>query len=394
MQAGSLSDLRVLHVIPSISTADGGPTRAVMLMERTLRELGIDVTTLTTDHDIGVQAMRWQAVASGGRVYVRKWLDWYKVAPGAIPYLVRHIRDFDVVHIHALFSFTSTIAAWAAHAGGVPYVVRPLGTLSPYGLSQRRRRLKRLSMAAIEGPILRRAAAVHCTSRMEEAEVSDLGIPLRSEVIPLGVEAIAVGAKPAAGHRERASPRRRILFLSRLDPKKNVESLIDAIASSERLRSETSLVIAGDGERGYVETLKSRADSVGIGRIVTWCGHVEGDRKASLLGGAHVFVLPSVSENFGIAAVEAMLAGVPCVLAPGVAIAEDVHAAGAGLVAGPDPGELATAIVRLLDDHSLHASMSRQAQAHAMKTYSAAAMGRRLVELYTSVSYAKGKPGQ
>ena len=130
------------------------------------------------------------------------------------------VKRHDVVHIHALFSFASTAAAWVARRRRVPYVVRPLGTLSSYGLHARRRRLKRLSMALIEGPILRRAAAVHFTSRAELEDAEVLGLPMRSVVIPLGVEAGGRAACRADGCTRRSAGRRVILFLSRLDPRR------------------------------------------------------------------------------------------------------------------------------------------------------------------------------
>ena len=149
--------LRVLHVIPSVSMRDGGPSRAIGIMERALSAAGVEVTTLTTDHDVELYGGAGPPVAVNGahRIYARKWLHPYKVAPGLVPHLMRAVQTHDVVHIHALFSFATTAAAWAARRAGVPYVVRPLGSLARYGLRERRQRLKRLSMALIEGPILR-----------------------------------------------------------------------------------------------------------------------------------------------------------------------------------------------------------------------------------------------
>ena len=99
------------------------------------------------------------------------------------------MRNFDVVHIHSLFSFTCVAAALIASWRRVPYVVRPLGTLSEYGVTQRRPWLKRLSLAILEARILRHAAAVHFTSEAEREEAMKLNLPLQGVVIPLAVEA-------------------------------------------------------------------------------------------------------------------------------------------------------------------------------------------------------------
>ena len=171
--------LRVLHVIPSVSPRDGGATRALGIMERALSAAGAQVTTLTTDHDIAPGDEPGVTAGPGGarRIYAHKWLTPYKVAPGLIPRLMRTVPEHDVVHIHALFSFASTAAAWAARRAGVPYVVHPIGTLSGYGLRARRPRLKSASMALVERRMLHGAAAVHFTSQAELEAAQATGLP-------------------------------------------------------------------------------------------------------------------------------------------------------------------------------------------------------------------------
>ena len=390
--------MRILHVVPSVSSRDGGPARAVALMERALTTVGVAVTTLTTDDatadsPFGADARPFR-IDGARRIAVHRWTDTYKVAPGLVTYLLRNVRAFDVVHIHAVFSFASTTAAWIARGAGIPYIVRPLGTLGDYGITQRRRRLKQLSLALIEGPMLRHAAAVQFTSRMEMDEVLRLGLACRGVVVPLGIEAEPeIAAQPrslAVDHPELAG-RRVILFLSRLDPKKNVEALLDAFAASDDLQRTSTLVIAGGGRPDYVAALHARARALSIGDRVLWLGHVEGARKAAALAAADIFVLPSFSENFGIAAVEAMLAGVPPILTPGVAIAREAAAAGGAVVAGTDAPALTRAMLDLIGDESRRSAIGARARQFALDTWSSAAMAERLVALYRDAAASKGK---
>ena len=364
-------------------------------MEAAVSEAGAEVTTATTDDDgpgrrLAIDA-RPDRANSAKRFYARKWLDFYSVAPGLVPWLWRNVRLFDVVHIHALFSFSSIAAAIVARTRGVPYIIGPLGTLTTYGISQRRPRLKRVSLALIEGPMLRHAAAVHFTSQAEWDEAAALGIPLRGIVIPLGVEA------PQPGDRQiliRDCPelegRGVFLFLSRLDPKKNVEGLLHALAALNRQRTRASLVMAGDGPAAYVVSLKELARSLGIAQQVVWLGHVEGPRMAAAFTAADAFVLPSFSENFGIAAVEALLAGLPCVLGQGVALAKAVEEAGAGLVTAPEPDAIARALEQLLGDDALRRDMGARGKALAERQYSPLAMAEQLIALYADIRSRRG----
>lgn len=379
--------LKVLHVIPSVSVADGGPSRAMALMEQGLSGAGVSVTTLTSDFGLGRGNSRQAASGLIRRVHCPLWTAPYKIAPGMVSYLRENVRSFDVVHIHALFSFAPTVAAWSCQAYGVPYIIRPLGTLANYGLTARRKALKRLSIRCVEARHLERAAAVHFTAQMEFDEAVQLGIPMRGVVIPIGVAA-SVNTAPAIDLRldhPVLQGRRIVLYLSRIDPKKNIETLIDAFASSERLRAHSALVVAGSGEPAYVASLRERAARQGLGDLVVWLGHVDGDRKVAAFAAADIYCLPSFSENFGIAAVEAMLAGLPVVLGAGVAIAADVEAADAGLAVAPEAAAVGSALEQLTSDAEQAKLMGQEARRLAVAEYSISAMSRRLISLYEEI---------
>lgn len=384
--------MKVLHVIPSISLTQGGPSHAVAMMERTLSAVEVEVTTLTTDDDgpsrrLDVHSMPVR-VNGAVRKYARKYSDFYKVAPGLLCWLALNVRKFDVVHVHALFSFSSLVAAFVARVMGVPYIVRPLGTLSEYGINNRRPWLKHVSFKVIESRILKNAAAVHFTSHSEWEEASKLGLPLKGVVIPLGVEVPPL--KSVAEHSfSGQGTAKRVLFLSRLDPKKNLESLLNAFPKILALHPSARLVVAGDGRNEYLLFLKTLAVSVGIADSVTWVGHVDGEKKWELLGNAEVFVLPSFSENFGIAVVEALVAGLPCVVSRGVAVADRIVEAGAGLMTEYDSDSIADAVVTLLDDSELRLCMGTRGKQLAKSRYSAEAMALSLNELYALVSYKR-----
>ncbi len=383
--------MKVLHVIPSLSAVHGGPTRAVALMERALSGLGVRVETVTSDDD---GAGRHNGRPCGvpltengvTRRYFRKQVDFYKASLPMARWLARHVRDYDLLHIHALFSFSSMAAARAARRAGVPYIIRPLGTLNRYGVTQRRPWLKRASLALLEGPALRAAAAVHFTSLDEQREAEALRLPLRGVVIALGVEpGPPADSAPVRARYPALADAPYLLYLSRLDPKKNLEGLFEAFSHLPPQWSAVRLLVAGTGDPGYVGALRERAARLGLEDRVVWAGHVEGELKASALAGALAFVLPSFSENFGIAAAEALMAGLPCVLGAGVAISADVAEAGAGLVVAPEPASIEAALAAVLADPERRDRMADEAKALALRAYSAQAMGENLSDLYKRI---------
>lgn len=369
---------KVLQVIPSLAASDGGPSRALRLFEQALSGAGVNTETATTDHGLHNGDVVASAV-DGARHYFALTTRSYKFSWRYVCWMLAHVEDYRLVHVHALFSFLPLFACWAARRRGVPYIIRPLGTLAAYGLERRRPWLKHLSLRWIEGPLLRDAAAVQFTSEQERREAENLGIQMRSAVLPLAVQADAVGDVA------RGSAPLRVLFLSRLDRKKNIEGLLLAISLCRSEFPEVRWRIAGGGEPAYMASLQALAAELGIADAVDWLGAVHGADKRTEFAMASFFVLPSFSENFGIAAAEAMQAGLPVVLGEGVALASLAERDEAGLAVKPEAEAIAAALIRLLSDAELRCRMSENARRLAQREFSMDTMGRRLVGLYKAI---------
>jgi glycosyltransferase involved in cell wall biosynthesis len=375
--------MKVLHVIPSVSPVHGGPSRAIADMERALAARGVHVTTATTDDDgpgrrMAVRCGEAIETPHATRFYFPLTSGPYKFSLGLARWLKRNIDAFDVIHTHALFSFAPVAAARLARRSGVPYVLRPLGVLSPYGISSRRSWMKKLSLMLLEKRLLEAAGAVHFTSVAEQAEAEALGIGCRGVVIPLGIETASL---PCADPGRRWSAPT-ILFLSRIDPKKNLEALLRAFALFLSQSPTTTLNVAGAGDPSYLEELKALARGLGVADRVKW-------RKTDLVAAATLFTLPSYSENFGIAVLEAMAAGLPCIVSQGVALSGEIAAAGAGTVAGTDPADIASAISGALSDRGRYEAMSVAARRLATDTFSMETMGARLEALYRDLATSR-----
>jgi glycosyltransferase involved in cell wall biosynthesis len=375
-------------VIPAVGPWYGGPSVAIRGMTRALAALGAQVEVATTDAngptrlavptDVPVDE-EGVAYHYFGTSLPGEW----KFSWPLTRWLARNISRFDVVHVHALFSYSTIPACRLARRSGVPYVVRPLGTLAAWSLRQHAWK-KRPYLALVERPHLRKAAAIHVTSDAEAEIVRALGYE-HTATIPLGVE---LPPDDRTALPERRGEPLRLLFLSRLHPKKNVDLLLDACALVEDGRSGHGweLVVAGQGDAGYVDALRAHARKLGIANRVRFVGQLEGASKAAAIGSADVFVLPSSDENFGIAAAEALAAGLPVILSDQVALAPDVLDAGAGLVVSRDARAIASAILELAADPTVRARMRVEARRLAHDQYSWERTGIQLASLYARVT--------
>lgn len=388
--------MKILHVIPSVSPLRGGPSVTLRTMARGLVRAGLEVHVATTD-DNGANRLdvpyRVPVVEEGVSYwYFPRQTRFYTFSWPLSCWLARHVRDYDLVHIHALFSYAAIPAALWARRSGVPYIVRPLGVLNRWGRQNRRPWLKKLSFRFVESHILAGAAAIHYTSEQERLEAAEWGIMHRSVVIPNPIDTAAYSHDRATG-RFRAqdlqlTDRTIILFLSRLDAKKGLDLLLPAFAAVRAQYPQVILVLAGNGEASFVARLQQEAMRLGINADIIWTGFLTGEEKEAAFADADIFVLPSYSENFGIAAAEAMACGLPVVLSDQVGIHQEVAEAQAGAVVPCRTEELAQALLRLVRDAQLRSQMGENGKSLVNSQFSLETVTGRLIETYVQICRA------
>jgi glycosyltransferase involved in cell wall biosynthesis len=146
-------------------------------------------------------------------------------------------------------------------------------------------------------------------------------------------------------------PSRFVLYLGALEPRKNLETLIDAMALLRRAGTDEPLVIAGSGLESYEQKLGAHVRRAGLipDRDVYFAGHVEDRDLPALYSASELFAFPSRYEGFGLPPLEAMACGVPVVLASNSSMAE-VYAGTCTMVDGDDASTFADAMHATLVD--------------------------------------------
>ena len=174
-----------------------------------------------------------------------------------------------------------------------------------------------------------------------------------------------------------------VLSLGRLARKKAPERLVRALPDLLAHHPGTLLVYAGPRRRPRIGSARL-AKSLGVATRVRFVGMLHGIDRLKALGAATVWALPSHTENFAVAAAEALAAGLPVVLTPQVNIASDAEAAGAAIVTKPDASDLSLQLVKLLDDATLRERIGARARKHA-KQYDWQTIGGELERSYRDV---------
>jgi len=382
--------MKILHCVASLAPRHGGPTVAVLGMVRAQREQGIDAVILSSDDDVGghleVPLRQWIEHEGVPVLFLRRvtarqhTLVGFTYTPEYPAWLREHLNEYDFVHVHTVFSHPANAAMRACRKAEVPYCVRPLGQLCHWSLQQRRL-VKQMQLALFTRRNIDAARFIHCTSDMEVRETASEGFRSPCEVLPHGI--VMPPRLPDARESLRnllAVPADRpvLVFMSRVHPKKGIELLLESAAA---LRESFELVIVGTGDSDYVAGLK-RQVSKSLVEHVHWLGFKEGDDKWRVLQGADLFVLPSHSENFGIAVLEAIACGLPVVISDQVALQDEVKKHQLGRVVPLEIKSLTEAISGLLAAPAERAAISARATATATEHFSWQAAARRLISAY------------
>ena len=356
---GRQPNLKVLHVIPAISPRYGGPSHALAPMCRALMARGVNVQIASTDAEPGGHVrVRLQSPTSYEGVpaifFRTSWSEAFKYSRSMSNWLKNNVGNFDVVHVHGVFSHACLSAARACQRNRVPYVIRPLGHLDPWSLRQKSAR-KRIFLKFGGNRMLREASAVQYTSARER-KLSEGALNLNhGVVIPLGAnlslpeESAGLGKVSAPAT---VSRKPYVLVLSRLQPTKGIDVLIDAFVSILKDKSfkNWQLVIAGDGPPQYVASLRRQIEASGASESIMLIGWLNGEAKEQALRHASLLALPSHHENFGLCVVEAMSYRVPVLVSPHVGLASEIEGGGAGWISEVNADALGNTMTKALSD--------------------------------------------
>ena len=332
------SALKILQMVQTLDPSGGGVAAAVFGLNRGLARRGHKIEVVALDDpeaqwllDVGLPV---HALGAG--------LTSYRYSARLLPWLKKHGGDYDRVMVNGIWQYLS-FAAWRRFASSpIPYFVFPHGMLDPWFKETfPLKHLKKwLYWPWADYRVLRDAAAVIFTSEEERllARKSFWLYQAREQVSPMGVE---VPAPPPPQSQEKFFEHypelrntRTLLFLGRLHPKKGCDILIDAFAHATN--NSVSLMLAGPNQIGWQKDLEQQAERLGVKQRVIFAGMLQGEMKQAALAVADAFILPSHQENFGMAVVEALAAGLPALISNRINIWREIDQDRAGYVESDD----------------------------------------------------------
>lgn len=335
MGFGGAAAMNILRLIGTLDPSYGGPVEGLRQSVQSLEQLGhsIEIVTLDDPHCpwLGLFPARVHALGpSSGK---------YRYTTKLIPWLLKHAPHFDAVIVEGIWQYQSLAMWYVSRKLRVPYFVFVHGALDPWFRHQYPlKHLKKwLYWPWAEYRVLRDATAVLFTS-ITEKELATKSFELyraRGRVVNFGIH-----DRNDAPERMRTeflntypvlNGKRFILFLGRLHLKKGCDLLIRAFALLVKNDPTLFLVMAGPDSDSWRNSLENLAQDLGISSQIVWTGLIENDLKWGAFYAADVFILPSHSENFGVAVVEALSCSLPVLISNKVNIWREIIEMEAGL---------------------------------------------------------------
>lgn len=385
---------RPMFVVGDMHSESSGVARIVCSLANALARRGCDVPVYTVKSG-GREAAAYlldhpeQCIAEPGR-----WTWRLSRSPALKHRLRRDVRDYDVIHSHSVWTLPNHYACLAGRRAKRPFMFTAHGTLEPWAM-QRSGWKKRLVWRWFQRRDLRDAACIQVNSRREAEGVRRQGLSNPLPVIPNGVD-LAPFADPHEDHLRNRFPelrgRRIALFLSRVHQKKGLDHLIEAWSRLAGAYGDTwRLVIVGPDD-GHEAVARRAVAELGVAESVVFVGPLSGDEKAAALEHADLFALPSFSEGFSMAILEAMAARLPVLITPGCnfdAVAERE----AGLIVSPDAHDTQRGLRTLMEmTDTERAEMGRRGRAMIERDYTWDRVAEQLAAVYNWLAGGGQRP--
>lgn len=306
-----MSRLQVTHVVASLDSRCGGPSRTIPALCEALMELDVDISILTQtgeNESIGFKSVYGSMITSFpcGLRYPR-WLGIPLVKALENSIIAGHV---DLIHTHGVWDFTNYRVAKLAKRYGIPLCIHTRGMLEPWAL-QNRQLKKAIALKTYQKQAFDYASLIFVTSDQERKGLRLAGIKAPAAVVPNGVPNSKQSSNPPAFVNPRVKT---MLFLSRIQKKKGLVNLL--MAWNNIASREWQLVIVGPDEEGHAKEIVDLSKNIGCDNVLFF-GEVSDFEKGGFYQYADLFVLPTFSENFGVVVVEALSYGLPVITTKG-----------------------------------------------------------------------------
>lgn len=360
--------MRIIHYIPSIDRAWGGTSTYMQLLAKPLgKPAEVHILTHQSDNPLKMENCEVH--------FIPRYRPLSKAWEKAVVDFFNDIQP-DVVHVNCCWTPDCAMVQKLAQKQGYKVVLSPHGMLEPWIIHRHYWTRKFPALMLYQKAAVQKADCIHATADSERDNLLKLGYNKNVKVVKLGIDADSIALKKSWKRTMQ------ILFLSRVHPKKGVDFLVGAAAILRNQLKGYRIIVAGEGDADYIANFKMQIHEEGLDDIVHLVGGVYGDEKWRLFQTSDFFVLPTHSENFGLAIAEALASGTPVITTVGTPW-RDLNRSDAGACIEIGTKPLVETLRRFiaLSDEELE-RMGRNGRKLIESKYSAKVMADQMMEIY------------
>ena len=367
-----INSMKIIHYIPSIDRTAGGTSTYMQVLAKGLGELAeVHIITHDSENSLPIENCTVH--------YVPEYNPFKRSWKRLVTNLIDEVKP-DIVHVNCCWMPACAAVQRIAQKRGYKVVLTPHGMLEPWIIRRHYWTRKFPALLFYQKTAIRKADCLQATAESEYDNLLHLGYNDRISVVKLGIDAAGIKMK------ESWKKTHQILFLSRVHVKKGINFLIEA---AEALKDELQgykILVAGEGDADYVSALKQQIVYKGLQDIVQLIGGVYGDEKWRLFQTSDFFVLPTHSENFGLAIAESLASGTPVITTVGTPWSDlNTSHSGAWIEIGMQPLVEAMRKFLAMTDEELE-RMGHNGRKLIETKYSAKVMAKEMMEVYAQVT--------
>ncbi|MBS0027036.1 XrtY-associated glycosyltransferase XYAG1 [Chitinophaga sp. 22321] len=372
--------MKILFIVPSYKPAYvyGGPIVVIARLAEQLVQMGhmveVYTTTANGERELDIAA-NTTVTADGVKVtYFRRITgDHTHVSPALWKAVWRNARQFDKIHIHSWWNFLVIGASFICKWKKLKPLLSPHGMFCDYVFTARNNRSKQL-LHTVMGKRLLRSTYLHVSSELEWKECQQVNNGWK------GGQVFNLVDLPEGSYTRADNGVFTISFLSRVDPKKGLDLLIQALS---RVSFPYRLLIAGTGDEKYVQELKVLIASLDMDNNVEWVGWKGSEDKFHFLAATDLFALTSRNENFAIVVIESLYVGTPVLISDQVGLAGYVRDHDLGWITSIERVEdISDQLTEAHRDKLRRQHISRHAPGQIRNDFNDARLASSYVELY------------
>ena len=380
--------MTILQITPSYKPAFvyGGPIYSVSALceAQALSENKVSVfaTNANGNNNLDVPLNSKQNINNVGVYYFPRITgDHTHISPKMWLKLLFGKKKYDVIHLHSWWSLLMIGCAWILYLRGIRFIISPRGMFSSYSFTHNNNPFKKKIFFDFLSKTVLKSQVFHATALSEQLEIKTLfGENTKVFTLPnlLNFPNLSVSSIENHNHSEEI----KLLFISRVDRKKGIEILLNAIKELQQQSVAIKLTIIGSGSEEYQNELNGLCKNYGISELITWKGSVEWNEKFNDILNANILVLPSYNENFANIVLETLYAGRPVIVTKYVGLSDYVDAHKMGWVTDTNPDDIVSSVKEYINQKSFWQSKSLEIHNQIKKDYNSEELAKKYIEAY------------